>query len=104
MDLELDEDLQANFLGTKDYGTVEGQSEFEQWVRINAIDRLYGITTTYKNEDIPHKIELSLRRLASDSDLIESVPNIDVKSVPSGYKVDAAFNEADNIEFLLEGL
>ena len=104
MDLRLDKDLQPVWLDTKDYDTVDGREEFEQWIRINSIGRLYGIISEYDSNDIPQKIELELTRLARDSDYIDTVPKIEVNNVDAGYEVRVKYSEVDEFELLLDRL
>jgi len=104
MDLLFNENLQPVFDGTKDYKTIDGRSEFEQWIELNAIDRLYSITSRYKNEDVPLKIELEISRIADKSDLINTVKNIDVQKIEAGYEITAQFAEAEDFELLLNTL
>jgi len=105
MDLRLDKDLQPVWKETRDYDTVDGREEFEQWVRINSIGRLYDIIPEYESQDVPQKIELELTRLARESEYLDNtIPQIEVTNVDEGYKVRVRYSEVDDFELLLDRL
>lgn len=110
-DLKLDDNLQPIFKTEKDYATIDGREKFEQWVRLNAKERLYGISARYDPDSIENKIRLEINRIARESDFINSVQYIEITNLSaeagdnrSGYKVDIGYNESENLLELIEGL
>ena len=111
-DIELDDDLQPILTEEKDYSKIDGRKEFHQWVRLEAKRRLYGISARYSEDDIENKIELTIRRIARESDVINSVQEISIERVyaapededSSGYRVDVRYNQSENINEILDSI
>lgn len=109
--IKADKDLQPVLTSGKDFEAVDGVEEVEQWIRIQAKDRLYNIISKYQNEDIPNKIKLTLSRLARESSYIESVENISVTRLSSvsdskdnGYRVNIKYNGSEEYQTILDSV
>lgn len=110
-DLELDENLQPIFKPRRDYAVVDGRKEFEQWVRLQAQERLYGIEAEYASEDVKHKIKFVLSQLARESNYVNSVEGVEVTNLQkdplaekTGYEAKILYNESESLIQQLEGL
>jgi len=110
-DLKLDENLQPVLDEGKDWKTISEREEFRQWLRLESIKRLWGITSRYKTEIAENKIELTIRRIARQSEYISDVADVSVvnlssdpNSERSGYKVTAKFRETDNVILFFDSL
>jgi hypothetical protein len=111
-DIELNDDLQPILTEEKDYSKIDGQEEFHQWLRLETKRRLYGISARYSEDDIENKIELTIRRIARESDIINSVQNIKIERVysapedqdSSGYRVNVRYNQSESINQILDSI
>lgn len=110
-DIKLDENLQPVFLSSKDWETISGRDEFEQWFRLEAKKRLYGTISKYNKDNVESKIELTISRLVRSTNYINSVGSIEVQNLDkvrdsekSGYKVTAKFGESENLILFFDGI
>lgn len=102
--IKLDKNLKPVLTAGKNFETVDGAEAFEQWVRLQAKDRLYTVLQEYNSQDIPSKIRLTINRIAEESDLIDSVEKIEIEELPSisGYQVDISYDGSEQYTLLLE--
>jgi hypothetical protein len=107
-DVHLDRLLRPSFKYGKDLKLTDGVAELHQVVRLEAQKRLHGVLDEYNSEDIPHKIELTIRRIARELDFIERVDDVNVvykqnaTEKQTGYEVSIKYQAADNYQFYID--
>jgi len=101
-DVELDKDLRPTITSENQLLYAEGRGEEEQNLRLDTIDRLFGVLSQVAEEDIENRIRVTLRRVARDHEYLDAIQTIDIDRKQGGYDVYIEFIENEDFSFTVE--
>jgi len=101
-DVELDENLTPTITPENQLLYATGRNEEEQNLRLDTIDRLFGILSQVAEEDIENRIRVTLRRIARDHEYLDAIQTISIDRKQGGYDVYIEFIENEDFSFTIE--
>lgn len=101
-DVSFDDELQPTITSDNQLPYDDGRNEEEQHLRLESIDRLFGVLERVEEQDVENKIRVTIRRIARDYGYLQQINNISIERTQGGYKTYIEYIETEDFEFTIE--